>query len=367
MNGSLESAAAELLPYMREVRRRLHALPELSSCEYETSAYLGARLAELGYAPRAAHTGLIADVKGREGGRTIAFRADFDALPIRERTGLPFASANGNMHACGHDGHTAMLLGAAKHFAAHPPARDLRLIFQFGEEGDGGAATMIERGALDGVDEIYAFHLCPDLSKGKIGTNRAALFAGVVEFDVTFAGKSSHCAAKSEGADALAAAVDFVTAARPYSVSDKTLVHAGKITGGSARNVVADAVKTECSFRYFAVSDRDRIVGDLRKLAAVCGAKYGARGELVIRAEYPPVVNDPACVDKLAGVTTIEEMPGRFTAEDFAFYLERVPGCMAWLGVRDEDHHSPLHSDTFDFDESVLAKGAETFIKLAEI
>lgn len=367
MNDSFETAAAELLPYMREVRRRLHGLPELSSCEYGTSAYLKTQLIDLGYSPRAAHTGLIADVKGREGGKTLAFRADFDALPIVERTGLPFASTNGNMHACGHDGHTAMLLGAAKFFAARPPARNVRLIFQFGEEGDGGAATMIEQGALDGVDEIYAFHLCPDLEKGRIGTNSRALFAGVVEFDVIFAGRSSHCAARSEGADALAAAVDFAVGARRYSVGAKTLVHVGKITGGRARNVVADDARAECSFRYFEAADRDRIVSGLRELVGECGGLHGARGELAIRAAYPPLVNDPACVNKLAAVTAIEEMPGRFTAEDFAFYLERVPGCMAWLGVRDDAHRSPLHSDTFDFDESVLVRGAETFIKLAEI
>ena len=343
-------------------------MPELSSEEFKTSAYIKSRLASFGYTPRAAHTGLLADVKGREGGKTIALRADFDALPIAEKTGLPFASASGNMHACGHDGHTAMLLGAAKYFTEHPPARNVRLIFQFGEEGDGGAATMIGQGALDGVDEIYAFHLCPELEKGKIGTNRATLFAGVAEFDVTFEGKSSHCAAREEGVDALASAVRFAAFAGSVAGGrDDLLVHVGKITGGSARNVVAGSAKLECTFRYYRKSDCDIILDALRGAVKACDEAAGTRGALSVKAIYPPLVNDPHCVDTLARVSEITEMPGRFTAEDFAFYLEKVPGCMAWLGIRDCCHNSPLHSDTFDFDESVLAKGAETFIKLAEI
>lgn len=353
---------------MTETRRALHSRPELSSHEYGTSAYIKARLLELGITPRFAHTGLIADIKGRSGKKTVALRADFDGLPIEEKTGLPFASDNGNMHACGHDGHTAMLLGAAKHFAAFPPHNNVRLIFQFGEEGDGGALTMIDHGALDGADKIFAFHLCPELEKGRLGTNRGALFAGVAEFDVSFAGKSSHCACRELGADALAAGAKFVAEARSrFAGRANTLVHVGKMTSGSARNVVASSAALECSFRYFDKSDLEPVLSELRALVRDCGEEFGAAGELSVRSVYPPLVNDPTCVDTLAKVADLTEMPGRYTAEDFAFYLERTPGCMAWLGIRDEHHDSPLHSDTFDFDESVLAVGAEIFIKLAEL
>jgi len=178
-----------LLDYMISVRRHIHADPELSSEEYSTSAFIERELAAFGLVTKKAHTGLIADIKGK-GKDTVAFRADFDALPIAEKTGLPFASSNGNMHACGHDGHTAMLLGAAKYLSAHTPENNVRLIFQFGEEGDGGAETMIGHGATDGVDAVYAFHLCPELDKGRIGTNDSTLFAGVAEFDVIFEGKA---------------------------------------------------------------------------------------------------------------------------------------------------------------------------------
>lgn len=357
---------SELSAYAVRVRRELHSMPELSSREFRTGEYIAERLTELGVAFRRAHTGLIADVAGGDG-KTVALRADFDGLPIKERTGLPFASTNGCMHACGHDGHTAMLLAAAKYLSSHKPAHNVRLIFQFGEEGDGGAETMIQRGALDGVDVIYAFHLCPDLDFGRVGTSPDTLFAGVAEFDVEFSGRSSHCAAKEEGVDALAAAVEFASVIDGAREEHKnTLLHVGKLTAGSARNVVAGSAALECTFRFFDKADREPVLDNLRGLVRETDAKFGTRGKLTVKSVYPPLVCDARCVRVLSSLTDVVTMPGRYTSEDFAFYLERVPGCMAWLGVRDETHTSPLHSDTFDFDERVLAAGAELFIKLAD-
>lgn len=348
------------------VRRHIHSDPELSGEEYRTSAFIERELIRFGLTPRKAHTGLIADVKGT-GTKTVALRADFDALPIAERTGLPFASESGNMHACGHDGHTAMLLGAAKYLSTFAPKNNVRLIFQYGEEGEGGAATMIEHGALDGVDAIYAFHLCPELEKGSVGTNRSTLFAGVAEIDVKFVGKSSHCACRENGKDALAAAVDFC--ARLDSCrggKSGTLLHCGALKAGTARNVVAGEAELKCSFRFFDKADSELILSRVRGLVSGIDKVRGTKGSLEIKAIYPPLVNDPACVDRLGELTRLTDMDGRYTAEDFAFYLERVPGCMAWLGVKDEDHTSALHSDSFDFDEAVMRTGAELFIKLAD-
>ena len=367
MNDDTTTEKAELLRYMTRIRRDLHAMPELSSEEYRTSEYIAERLDELGLSYRKAHTGLIADIKGREGRATVAFRADFDALPVTERTGLPFAATCGRMHACGHDGHTAMLLGAAKYLSCHVPRNNVRLVFQFGEEGDGGAVTMIEGGALEDVDAIFAFHLCPELEKGRVGTNRATLFAGVAEFDVAFEGVSSHCAVREEGKDALAAGV-YVASRMERCVTGRpnTLLHVGKMTGGSARNIVARDARLECSFRFFSESDRDPVLDGVRELVDEADRTFGTRGETVVRSVYPPLVNDPRAVDVLESVTPLTEMPGRYTAEDFAFYLRKVPGAMAWLGIRDALHTSPLHSDTFDFDENVLSVGTDIFIRLAE-
>ena len=355
-----------LLEYAVGVRRALHAIPELSGCEYETSAYVRARLEELGYAVRAVHTGLIADVPGGSGG-IVALRADFDALPITERTGLPFAASCGRMHACGHDGHTAMLLAAAKAFAARPPKRRVRLIFQFGEEGEGGAEKMIEGGALDGVTEIYALHLCPELEKGKLATNDGTLFAGVMEFDADIAGRSSHCASPETGADAVMAAARFVVESKRIAESGGgALMHTGRAEAGSARNIVADRAHLECSFRYFDKGRLAEVRDELKELLARLDGEFGTRSGITVHALYPPLVSDARCVRKMRALAGAEHIDGRYTAEDFAFYAEKVPGCMCWLGIRDENHTSPLHSDTFDFDESVMAKGIETFVALGD-
>lgn len=358
----------ELTDYAVRVRRALHKIPELSGEEYETSAFVRAKLEELGYRVRSVHTGLYADVEGTGGepGR-IALRADFDGLPITERTGLPFASVCGRMHACGHDGHTAMLLAAAKRFAAVPPKRNVRLIFQFGEEGEGGAAKMIDGGALDGVTEIYAFHLCPELEKGRFATNAETLFAGVMEFNVVINGKSSHCALPEEGRDAIAAAARFITESKPLAErKGGALMHTGKISGGSARNVVADRAVLECSFRYNDKARLAEVKKELAELLARLDGEFGTKSVTEVRSVYPPLVCDAACVAKMRALVSAEHIGGRYTAEDFAFYLERVPGCMCWLGVRDGVHVSPLHSDTFDFDESVMAEGIKAFVALGD-
>lgn len=355
----------ELLSFIVKTRRELHAMPELSSKEFRTSEYVAEKLRGWGVSYKRAHTGLIAEIEGTNP-EVVALRADFDALPIVENTGLPFASTNGNMHACGHDGHTAMLLGATKFLTEHKPKYTTRLIFQFGEEGDGGATTMIDGGALDGVNAIYALHLCPELQKGKVGTRVGSLFAGVVEFDVEFVGKSAHAATKSEGNDAVASACEFVTLLDLCRHGDENmLLHAGVIKGGQARNIVASACDVECTFRFFDVKQSQTVLAEIGELVNTIGKKYGATGRVTVKCIYPPLINHGSAVNKLRAMTDVVEMPARFTAEDFAYYLEKVEGAMAWLGVRDEEHVFPLHSDRFDFDESVLITGTELFIKLA--
>lgn len=352
--------------YLIATRRALHKMPELSGCEYETSEYIAAELKRMGHKFRRLGTGIVCDVRGENTSRTVALRADIDALPIVERNDCDYKSESGRMHACGHDAHTAMLLCIAGELSERKPLTNVRLIFQYGEEGEGGAEKMIEMGAIDGADEIFAFHMCPELDKGKLASCDGAMFAGTVEFDVKFGGKSCHCAVKEEGLDALGAATHFCELARGVNSDcrNNTLFHIGKLTGGVARNVVADCATCYCTLRYFDYSDMDKLMMRLEKMLVECDNTFATSHRLTVTAVYPPLINNPASLNKLRALTVIKECAPRYTAEDFAFYLEKIPGCMCWLGCKDELHHSPLHSDTFNLDENSLVTGVELYEKI---
>lgn len=354
----------ESLDYLTRVRRHLHTIPELSEQEYETSDYIVAQLREMGYKPRRIKTGVVCDAAGESREGKIALRADMDALPIIERTGLPFASTNGRMHACGHDGHTAMLLETARILKETKPPQDVRLLFQFGEEGSGGAEQMIEAGVLDGIDRIYALHMCPELDTGRAASVPGAMFAGTVEFDVAFTGRASHCADREKGLDTLAAADLFVSRRDSYNESSKsnTLFHIGSLTAGSARNIVADHALAKCTLRYFDENDREATMMKIAAALADTDNRFGTSHRLTVLAVYPPLLNSGAAFGAVkTAFPALEECAPRFTAEDFAFYTQKTDGCMVWLGCRDENHTSPLHSDTFGFDERALVTGVQIF------
>ncbi len=364
----ISTPVKNLLDDAVSLRRDLHRIPEISECETQTSAYIRAELERIGLRVKSVGTGLYTTVKGTASDRrTIGFRADIDALPIVEKSGEPFASTNGCMHACGHDGHTTALLLLARLLTEHPPQHNIRLIFQFGEEGAGGAERMIEGGALDGVDEIYAYHVCPELEVGKFASAPGALFAGTVEFDVTFTGRASHCATREQGIDALHAAArlvrDLPEIVEPFR--NNALLHVGKLTAGSARNIVADKAVAECSFRFFDEADRENGMMRLeRKLVEITNAT-GADHTVVVHSVYRPLINSAYALERFKRFADVEEIAPRYTAEDFSAYCDKVPGCMVWLGIRDEKHTSPLHSDTFGFDEGALLYGIEAFYRLA--
>ena len=362
----ISEAAKSVYPYAVKTRRILHSMPELSDEEYKTSEFLYGELTSMGYKPVRIHTGMFVDVKGSEGKKTVALRCDFDALPVCEKTGLPFASNNGCMHACGHDAHTAMCLSVAKVLAGSPPKNNVRLIFQFGEEGAGGAARMIDGGAIDDIDMIFALHLSPDVLKGNFSTCAGAMFAGVIEFDAEFYGKSSHVAMLDEGSDALAAAVAFMGDAQSGAakLGSKVRLHVGKVSAGSARNIVADYAKLECTLRFHDKKDGIDVLAAAEKALTAADAKFGTAGKINILTEYPPLINDAAAVEEFLRHADAAEAKPAFTAEDFAMYLQRTRGCMAWLGVRDGAHTYPLHSDKFDFDESAMLSGIDVLLKL---
>ena len=353
------------LDYLTEMRRALHKLAEPSEREVQTSDFLFARLKEMGYKPRRIHTGLVCEKKGNRA-HTIALRADMDALPIVEKD-CPFKAEGGYMHACGHDGHMAMLLSAAAAAARVRPEHTVRFLFQFGEEGGhGGAEKMIEGGAVEGVDEIYALHLCPELPVGRVASSEGALFAGDVAFDIDFTGRSSHCAEGKKGIDALKAAVLFYE--RAQSVNDdcknNTLFHIGKLEGGALRSCLAEKATAHCTLRYFDAAHIDLLMMRLERLAIEADDFAGTAHRVTVQSVYPPLVNNPLALAFVKSVWPVEEAEPRFTGEDFAFYLQKVRGAMLWLGCRDSTHSSPLHSDTFGFDEKALLTGAELYEKL---
>lgn len=356
------------MQYLTATRRKLHAIAELSGAEYKTSAFIADELKRFGYKPKTVGTGVYCDV-GRGGGR-LAFRADIDALPICEdveATGMSDCAANGVMHACGHDGHTANLLNVARIIGGKSDV-PLRFIFQHDEEIAGGSVALIENGVLDGVSEIYALHLCPELDVGKVGYCYGGMFAGCCEFDISFAGISGHCAEPQKCADAVRAAVTVANKAFALADTDGLLVNIGKISGGYARNIVSDGCTTECTLRFYDTTRCEAFMIELERAALTADDLFGTRHDLTTVAVYPPLVNDALCVDKVRSIMgdRCVAVPPRFTAEDFANYLEKMRGCMVWLGVRSEGHTAPLHSKAFSFDESALLTGTELFLKLIQ-
>jgi metal-dependent amidase/aminoacylase/carboxypeptidase family protein len=387
----------ECLSLVKTVRRDLHQIPELANCEFKTQAYVTDFLKKYGVDFYTLDTAVVAEIKGKNPHKTVALRADMDALKILEANRCAYKSKNtGYMHACGHDGHIAMLLTTVSILAGRPPDNDVRCIFQPAEEAEGGAFRLIEKGVLKGVDEIYAFHLDPTLKQNSIATNYGAIMAGTTEFDIFVYGSAAHAANKRAGIDALSAAAQIVgtldklspvnevnwqleddglfeNAAPKVNAKDirnSTLLHVGKMTAGSGRNIVADRAALECTLRYFDGGKRDALLKEINKRLAATESSAGVKCELVIKSAYPCLKNSDKCVDrvralKAKGINVVAARP-RYTAEDFAAYLEKVSGCFMWLGVRDEKEPRQLHSEKFDFDESALSYGVDVFLKLID-
>jgi amidohydrolase len=364
----IRNAVTNSLGLIQSVRADLHRIPELSRAEFKTQSYICDFLTARRIPFYKIKTGVVADFKGSKAGGRIALRADIDALPIAEKTDVPYRSTNGNMHACGHDAHTAMLLCVCDLLKNAPPPRPVRAVFQFGEEGTGGAEDMIKGGALDGADEIYGLHVSPDLTEGTYAASAGAVMAGAVEFDVYFTGRSAHCAQSEKGIDAIKPVGALLAALKSFTEHvPHTLLHVGKITAGAARNVVADAAECACTLRYFTDEAREAVMGKLTQFLAETDKMYGTSHRIAVGAVYPPLVNDADAVEKVRAVCP-ELLPAvpSYTAEDFAFYLQKIPGCFVWLGTKSERFAAPLHSCLFGLREEALLYGVELLMRMIE-
>ena len=369
----------DTLAYMIEMRRHLHRMPELSLQEKETAAFIREQLKALGYEPVAiADTGTYTDFIVDPEKPWLLFRADIDALPVTEETGLPFASEHpGKMHACGHDGHTSMLLGAARAFRLGElkSAYNLRFAFQPAEEMYGGAARMIAAGVLpEHLAGAFGFHLWPQVPYGKFGWRKGTLMASNDRFTITITGKGAHAAMQNVGKNALQAGAMLALelprlSSRILSPSRPALIFVGTMNAGSGYNIVADRCTMEGTCRALTPEDRDAIEAGIKELASGIAALYGVQIEVEYVRQYPPLLTHESAADEIRKIlpeNLLWEAPEPFmTAEDFAYFTEKVNGGMLLLGTGREDYPNPLHSSRFTFDENLMALGVKAYGILA--
>jgi len=366
-------------------RRHLHAHPELSTREFATTRFLQLQLETLGakILPLRMPTGLLAEVIGTGKGPTVAIRSDIDALPIFEKSGVPFASKNqGCMHACGHDMHMATVLGAAKILTGMRKQfrGTVRFIFQPAEEvPPGGARPMIANGALKNVKMIFGLHVDPTLPVGKIGLRDGVTMASVFDFDLHILGQGGHAARPHTTTDAIVTAAEVIDSvqkvvSREIDPISPVVITFGKIEGGTARNVIADRVILTGTARTLSAGTAKQAPALIRRtVAGICKAR-GARFEMIEIARYPVLRNDARVnrifarnFERLFGSHTVETTEVVLGGEDFACYLEKVPGAMFRLGIRNPKigADKPWHSDKFIADEQSLRFGSALLAAVA--
>ena len=381
------SAARRALPAMRAWRAALHQEPELSGEETRTREKILQALGELGI-PAKTYDDLHGVVGLLEAGRVgpvVALRADMDALPLTEATGLPFRSRrDGTMHACGHDVHMASVLGAALLLSRQPSALGgpVKLLFQPSEEEGtiGGALPMIERGCLERphVDFVVGLHVDPGLPLGTVGWGIGPFMASADYVRITVRGRGGHASTPHQGPDAILAAAEIITglqalASRVRDPVDPVVVSVGSVHGGIRHNILPEEVVLEGTVRTVRASTRDLIEHALKRRVRALASSLGARATIVYRRGYPPLVNPPEATTKV--VRALEVELGRralievreplMGAEDFARYLERVPGTFLRLGVGGPGPPASLHSATFAPDERAMVVGAATLAAAA--
>ena len=375
----LASRAAAIADELVAFRRDLHAHPELAFQETRTAGRVAAALARLGIAHRTGvgGTGIVGTIAGGRPGPTLALRADMDALPIEERTGLDYASRHaGLMHACGHDLHTTTLLGAAMLLRDLAPglAGTVRLIFQPAEEVLTGAAAMIRDGAAEGIDCAIGFHNQPDLPVGVFGVRDGPVLAAADRFEIVVHGRSGHAANPSGAIDPIVAAATLVTQLQTVVSREIRPIHPAVVTvasihGGAASNIIPDDVTLTGGVRTLHAVARDAAEAAITRLCAGLEASMRCRAALTYTRLVPALVNEPALSGKVRAALAAQ-FPGALRAgepglasEDFALFAERVPGCQFRIGSGAPGRTDRLHNSAYQPDEACLALGVQALVR----
>ena len=368
------------------LRRDFHMHPELSQQEERTAGVVELTLRQLNIQTRrVAETGVVGILTGKWPGRTVAIRADMDALPLQDDKITEYASQEpGKMHACGHDAHTAILLGAAMLLCQYRDdfAGTVKFFFQPAEEDGGGAEPMIEAGVMENphVDAVFGLHVSHEIATGKIGVHPGKFYAACDTLDIVVRGKESHGARPHSGVDAILAASHIVTAlqsfvSRNVNPVDSAVVTVGMFNGGYQRNIIADKVELGATVRTLTPEVRKQAQDRLPRLVSLLAESFGATAEVHYELGYPPLVNDPGMTEfvrqsaaELLGGENVELVEQPFLGgEDFAFFLQRAPGSFFQLGIRNEEKGTiqPIHTHLFDIDEDALVVGSAMHAKLA--
>ncbi|MBT3214684.1 MAG: amidohydrolase [Deltaproteobacteria bacterium] len=371
---------------MTEWRRDIHQHPELKFEENRTADLVAAKLEEFGIEIHRglAKTGVVGTIRNGDG-PSIGLRADMDALPLEEKNTFKHASSNpGKMHACGHDGHTAMLLGAAKHLAYSKNFKGtVNFIFQPAEEGGGGGELMIKEGLLEmfPVDSVYGLHNWPGMPAGIFGVGSGPIMASVDTFDLTINGRGGHAAMPDQCIDPIVIASQVVTAlqtipSRNTHPVDSVVISVTQIHAGDAYNVIPDSVQMHGTVRTFQPETRKEIPSSMLRVAEGVCAAYGGTCELNYMSGYPATINSvaeteisaKAVVDLLGEENIIRNPTPSMGGEDFSYMLEARPGCYVWLGIGPGKGEGGcmLHSSHYDFNDDVLPIGASYWVKLVE-
>ena len=367
-----------------ETRRDIHKHPELSFQEYRTSELVAKQLEDLGLnvERNIGKTGVVGILEGINPGKTIALRADMDALPIQETGDVPYKSIHdGVMHACGHDAHTAMLLGAAEVLSKnqHNIKGTIKFIFQPAEEGYGGAQFMIDDGAIDNVDEIYGLHVWNYQESGTVGVQSGPVMAAADIFTITIKGVGGHGATPQGTVDCVVVSSYLIQAiqtivSRNTNPLENTVITVGQINGGYNFNIIADKIVLKGTTRAYTEDNRELIKCRLNEIIKGTETMFGAKIKLDYKDGYPPVINNARVTDNLYNIArsivgdNVISPYLSMGGEDFSYFSNKIPGCFFFLGTAPKDREpmsTPQHCSHFDIDEDAMLIGTSIFVQTA--